>query len=326
MSAALPELVWNKGIAALCDWRIPDEFPSGSGYVPNRAQAGASLLAGTPDTLIASPERYRGIRDGDLVWVRLSWLKSFIAQVLPRTRARFVLATGDADDSVPWHIGPIAGALLAHPNVICWFAQNCNAPSPDGRLRPLPIGIDFHTLSERARWGQTVATPAQQERELNLIARALRPLEERVPDVYVDFAWTRALHGGRRDIVRRLSANLRVFLQGGKLSRAGMWQERGRYAFVVSPRGNGLDCHRTWEALALGHIVLVPRSPLDPLFDGLAVVSLEDWSEITSANLSRWLASHGPLARSSLDQRSDALTSQSWIEIMRAAAHLGHDR
>jgi len=26
------ELVWNKGIAARCDWRIPDEFPVGLGY------------------------------------------------------------------------------------------------------------------------------------------------------------------------------------------------------------------------------------------------------------------------------------------------------
>ena len=25
------ELVWNKGIAARCDWRIPEEFPSGLG-------------------------------------------------------------------------------------------------------------------------------------------------------------------------------------------------------------------------------------------------------------------------------------------------------
>src|ERR1041384_5075231 len=26
------EIVWNKGIAARCDWRIPDEFPVGVGY------------------------------------------------------------------------------------------------------------------------------------------------------------------------------------------------------------------------------------------------------------------------------------------------------
>ena len=26
------ELIWNKGIAANCDWRIPDEFPAGLGF------------------------------------------------------------------------------------------------------------------------------------------------------------------------------------------------------------------------------------------------------------------------------------------------------
>jgi hypothetical protein len=51
----------------------------------------------------------------------------------------------------------------------------------------------------------------------------------------------------------------------------------------------GLDCHRTWEALALGHIVLVPSSSLNSLYDGLAAVPLKNWNEITAENLQTWL-------------------------------------
>jgi hypothetical protein len=54
-----------------------------------------------------------------------------------------------------------------------------------------------------------------------------------------------------------------------------------RYKYVLSPHGNGLDCHRTWEALALGCIPIVKTSPLDPLFDGLPVLIVQDWSHIT---------------------------------------------
>ena len=38
-------------------------------------------------------------------------------------------------------------------------------------------------------------------------------------------------------------------------------QEMVRHRSVISPMGNGLDCHRTWEALYLGVIPLVRGSP-----------------------------------------------------------------
>lgn len=51
-------------------------------------------------------------------------------------------------------------------------------------------------------------------------------------------------------------------------------------AFVLSPPGNGADCHRTWEAIYLGAIPIVlkkywPFSHLE-----LPVLAVEDWSEI----------------------------------------------
>ena len=39
-------------------------------------------------------------------------------------------------------------------------------------------------------------------------------------------------------------------------------KDRGRYAFAISPIGKGLDCHRTWESLILGQIVIVQTTLL----------------------------------------------------------------
>ena len=47
-----------------------------------------------------------------------------------------------------------------------------------------------------------------------------------------------------------------------------IWSLYSHYPFVLSTRGNGLDCHRTWELLLLGSIVITRTSPLDPLFRG----------------------------------------------------------
>jgi hypothetical protein len=54
------------------------------------------------------------------------------------------------------------------------------------------------------------------------------------------------------------------------------------HAFVLSPHGNGLDCHRTWEALCLGCIPIVKTSGLDPLFEDLPVWIVREWSDVTA--------------------------------------------
>lgn len=51
--------------------------------------------------------------------------------------------------------------------------------------------------------------------------------------------------------------------------------------FVLSPRGNGLDCHRTWEALLMGAIPIVKSSNIDSLFEDLPVLIVSEWDEVT---------------------------------------------
>jgi len=54
-----------------------------------------------------------------------------------------------------------------------------------------------------------------------------------------------------------------------------------QYPFWLSPRGNGLDCHRTWEALYLDVIPIVWNSTLNSLYIDLPVIILDERSEIT---------------------------------------------
>ena len=84
---------------------------------------------------------------------------------------------------------------------------------------------------------------------------------------------------------------------------------------MVSPHGNGLDCHRTWESLVLGNIVIVKRSSLDPLYEGLPVVIVDDWQQITRDNLKVWHAAHS----SAFDEPAvqEKLTNAYWVLRMR---------
>lgn len=53
------------------------------------------------------------------------------------------------------------------------------------------------------------------------------------------------------------------------------------YSLVLCPRGNGLDTHRAWEALYLGRIPVVTSSAMDAAFDGLPVLILGSWDELS---------------------------------------------
>lgn len=56
--------------------------------------------------------------------------------------------------------------------------------------------------------------------------------------------------------------------------------------FVLSPAGNGADCHRTWEAMYLGAIPIVRRS-LWPFVDyQLPVLIIDEWADLLEINLS----------------------------------------
>lgn len=56
--------------------------------------------------------------------------------------------------------------------------------------------------------------------------------------------------------------------------------------FTAAPRGAGQQTHRCWEALLAGSIPLIDYDPrLDKLFDGLPVVLVTDWSQVTRSFL-----------------------------------------
>ena len=59
-----------------------------------------------------------------------------------------------------------------------------------------------------------------------------------------------------------------------------IYRRNRHYPLWLSPRGNGLDSHRTWEALYLDAIPIVWHSTLDSLYTNLPIIVINDWSEI----------------------------------------------
>jgi len=296
--------VWSRGFALTCDHNGGLPFVRGQ--------------RGDRRPLRFDARQFARVRDGDLVWTRLTALPQFLSEALPRIRARFTLVTGDEDWSIPTSF---AGSeqLLESPKLLLWFTQNLDPAARSPKLHPLPIGVDFHTISNGPQWGQPRATPAVQEADLAAMRAQMPPAEARLLLAHADFHFN--LHPSptwgdeRRSVQSVLQASPAVHFQAREVSRSELWREKMRHAFVVSPHGRGLDCHRTWESLLLGNIVIVKASSLDPLYEGLPVVIVRDWREVTLANLARWRDQHAGATTS--PEVEERLTSRFWMERMR---------
>jgi hypothetical protein len=243
----------------------------------------------------------RVVRTTRVVYLCTDMVPQFVREHLPHRRGPFTLVTGDSDLAVA--VGPIAervlDALTSHPMLVAWYAQNRVFKHP--KLHSMPIGLDYHTLSPlegggRAHpWGPR-RVPVDQERQLVQISRSAGSIAAKEPRAFCN--WHFAIERGNRRECRRRVNPTAVSYQSDFTTRDASWRMNARFAFTLSPAGAGLDCHRTWEALLLGSIPVVLRSPLDELFARLPVVIVDDWSEVTPARLRSEL---DRIARNSFD-------------------------
>jgi len=249
---------------------------------------------------------YQNIKTGDIVWLKCCFVPRFCREILPALTTPIVLLIADGDDSFPSNCDKNFDiqALINSPFITHVFAQNCDYHGANDKITHIPIGMDFHTIAYKGNggWGEK-GSVKEQEIVLDKILKTLKPTYSRKRTAFVDFQhsdsmrseqFKRYLQFGedRTSIFKRLLPT-GLIQYGPRMRRSQLWATKGEHAFSISPHGNGLDCHRTWEDLVLGCIVIVKTSPLDPLYAGLPVVIVKDWNEITRENFDKWLIQYG---------------------------------
>ena len=228
-------------------------------------------------------QEFNRLSDGDSIYICSSALRDFVTNHLHNIHVKIVLVTGDSDSAIP--VQSLSDSefhkLMNSPLLIAWFSQNLVAsPKEYPKFRHLPIGLDYHTLSERDYfWGPKTA-PKTQERLLYAVSNKAKPFHLRTPIAYSTFHFELE-RGNRRLAYDQIPREL-VYYEPTQIQRLHSWKRQTEYAFVVSPPGEGLDCHRTWEAICLGCIPILISTPLDDLFEGLPVLIVKSWSDITA--------------------------------------------
>ena len=229
---------------------------------------------------------HRKIRCGCMYYVCTTALQSFFP-LLDSISGPIILVTGDADITVPSDLFSSEELFLRfieHPKIMKWCAQNCVIDHP--KMMRIPIGLDYHTMSNQVmEWGPQM-TPDAQEMMLKKIKTQSKSWKDRICLCYSNFHFfTKSRFGHDRVNAMAEVPNSLVYYEEEKKPREHCWKKQSEFVFVLSPHGNGLDCHRTWEALALGCIPIVKQSGLDPLYEGLPVLIVHQWSDVSQSLL-----------------------------------------
>ena len=89
----------------------------------------------------------------------------------------------------------------------------------------------------------------------------------------------------RKIIVENLKNN---GIENKLISPNNYFSNLSNYKFVISPEGNGVDCHRHYEALMYACIPIIEKNPLtEEKYKNIPVLWTTDYSEITEEYLNQ---------------------------------------
>jgi hypothetical protein len=192
---------------------------------------------------------------------------------------KIILVSGDSDETVYEDLFDSYNDFLnfiESDKIIVWFSQNCTIKH--NKIQKMPIGLDYHSNQNITNY----LNPKQQENMIIDIINNSKKFDQRIIKAYSNFHFFMTTKYGydRLDAYHNIPREL-VYYENQRTERELTYYFQSKFAFVISPHGNGYDCHRTWEALILGCIPIVKTSNLDELYDDLPVLIVKFWSDIS---------------------------------------------
>jgi hypothetical protein len=218
------------------------------------------------NTIFCSPD---DIYKGAIIYATPYGIEKFLKDIHPQIKNPYKLIT--------FCYGPVNAVAdyVNDPKIITWFGQaNCDAINFNKfNLMPLGILADNELFNNR-------------ESNFNLFQQLYNKPKNNL--LYMNFKVHEGEHvslGGRNVIFSLFKDKL--FCKTISISHT--WrkpfheymEDMSECKFTLSPEGDMHDCYRHWEALLVGSIPIVHRSPLDAIFADLPVIIVDDYAQIT---------------------------------------------
>ena len=246
------------------------------------------------ETISAKDVVKREIKNSkDIVWIRNTSKNNeyttdldHFSSLLNELDKPIILITSDGDRSVPSSYNEkMVSKILDSPKILKWYTQNYDKTITHPKLSYYPIGLDMHT-EKFLDYPQNNITKLSyyRNKKFNLFLKIRKAFNNKKKNKIFCDSHLSVSHSRRKQMHNILKNNKLIDFQNKRVSNKQILKKYAQYKFVLSPRGNGLDCHRTWEVLLLGSIVITETSSLDDMYikNNLPVIIVNNYNELNN--------------------------------------------
>ena len=212
----------------------------------------------------------RNLTRNCIIWCKTDFLSELFS-ALENDMNEHVLITHCSDHSIDKDL------FNSRPKCIkTWHAQNVNYQHKD--LIPLPIGIENH---EGPNKGGSIDIDylLNNRNNYNITNKIINKL-------YCNF---NPQTNSNRVNVANIITNKGLASFDINKPFSDYCESMKQFLFVASPRGNGIDCHRTWEALYMGCIPIVERHFMYDSYKNLPIIQIDSWDELSIETLTPFI-------------------------------------
>ena len=199
----------------------------------------------------------KDIKNYKVIYVYTQFLNNFFEKYFDELNDGTILISHNSDLGI--HQDSLK--YLESNKIKAWFCQNRETSHP--KLFSLPIGL------ANSQWPHGNQQLIKTIRDKNI-----------VKDILVFKNFDINTNYGERVMCNIVTANNGIPLSPPQ-SLDNYWTTLSRSMFVISPPGNGIDCHRIWEALYLRCIPVVKKHEAFSQFTHLPILFVDDWNEVT---------------------------------------------
>lgn len=220
----------------------------------------------------ATPFNPKDVFPGSIVFSTAYGIEEFLEKIHPQIENPYILVT--------LYYGPVMhmAKYVNDPKIIAWFGMNNRDAVTFEKFTTIPLGI----LRDEQLFYESKNIYKQLQQLKNVPKTEL---------LFMNFTVHEGRYDGRSDIYNMFKNQpfclddvptaffRRPFMEYMTLM--------ARYKFALSPTGDMYDCYRHWEAMLVGTIPIIQHTSLDPMFEDLPVILVDDFKEVTQEFLER---------------------------------------
>jgi hypothetical protein len=194
-----------------------------------------------------------------IFFVKTDYINIFFDRYLPDYHFKIITHNSD------YPIDNRYSKFFENQNLVCWYGQNINYLH--SKLKSIPIGI---------------ANEIWEHGNEDILNEVISNNNQKSNLIYCNFDINTNLLE-RQKCVRSMEKN--KLTMNNKTNFKNYLEELSKSYFSLSPNGNGIDCHKTWESLYLKTIPVVTKSINSEFYSNLPIYFIESWDDFNVERL-----------------------------------------